>query len=292
MMLEDARLHAHFDRTLVALSAAPSRKRRDAMTRALAAYRARGRFPRNDRFTTRTPFFIDSNGTRCAMAHLIEASGERALVERIATQANNAYIAELSSDAELLAWLAAHGLSVEEAARIQPNYTPSLPQAALSCGGAKATAVVLAHAVVDGGASTPIVERVWGTTALVVGSTVAIKDDALSEIGADRVLVAVDAKGVPVATPLGCSSTTVYLEAGHTFIHVSNDDAAGIILAPDCADRFLALAPPEDAGADASTATLPHAPTSSGCMIASPSGGAPIALALLALVTLRHVRRR
>src|SRR4051812_28383580 len=101
-VLEDARLQAHFDRMLATLHAAPSRgpsrskRRREAMIRALAAYRARGRFPRNNRFSIRTPFFVDSQGTLCAMAHLVEASGERALVERIAMEKNNAYVADLA----------------------------------------------------------------------------------------------------------------------------------------------------------------------------------------------------
>jgi hypothetical protein len=281
---------------LVALRAAPSRgttrvrRRREAMISALAAYRARGRFPKNDRFATRAPFFVDAHDTRCAMAALVEASGERALVERIATRANNAYIAELAADAELVAWLAAHGLSLDEAARIQPNYTPSLKDAPASCGGAKATGVVLAHdVVVDGGVSKPIVERVWGTTALAVGGSVAVRQDAFALMGVDRVLVAVDASGAPVATPLVCRDATTDLEVPGDgqidVVHASNDDLAGIILAPDCADRFAALAP--DAGPTTNASS-----SGGGCMATSHVGGDAVALALIALVALRKRRAK
>ncbi|HVK78830.1 MAG TPA: hypothetical protein VM734_36270 [Kofleriaceae bacterium] len=98
------------------------RARRAALIDELARYRARGRFPRNLDFAARTPYFIDARGVRCAMAHLIETHGGGALVARVAATANNAYVAELAGDPELIAWLDANGLTVGEAARIQPSY--------------------------------------------------------------------------------------------------------------------------------------------------------------------------
>jgi hypothetical protein len=56
------------------------------------------------------------------MAYLIERSGRRDLVHRIASTQNNAFIAELANDRELRGWLDSVGLSVTEAARIQPTY--------------------------------------------------------------------------------------------------------------------------------------------------------------------------
>src|SRR5919198_3666141 len=66
--------------------------RRDARDRCIAelrAYRRRGAFPHNHRLRDRrTPVFVDEHGTRCAMAFLIEQSGDKALVSRIARTRN------------------------------------------------------------------------------------------------------------------------------------------------------------------------------------------------------------
>src|SRR5215510_12906327 len=56
------------------------------------------------------------------MAHLLELGGEGELVRRIARERNNAWVRELGDEPRLLAWLAAAGLTVEEAAAIQPAY--------------------------------------------------------------------------------------------------------------------------------------------------------------------------
>lgn len=98
-------------------------ERRASLIAELARYRERGVFPRNLDFDVRTPYFIDDRGVRCAMAHLIETHGGAALVARVVGTANNAYVRELAGDAELIAWLEHHGLSVAEAARIQPSYS-------------------------------------------------------------------------------------------------------------------------------------------------------------------------
>jgi hypothetical protein len=58
------------------------------------------------------------------MAYLIDRSGRRDLVDRVAATRNNAFIAELADDSALRAWLDSVGLSVTEAARIQPSYPP------------------------------------------------------------------------------------------------------------------------------------------------------------------------
>ena len=72
------------------------------------------------------PFFRDGHGAFCAMAYLIERSGRRDLVDRIASTRNNAFIAELANDPALRVWLDSVGLSVTEAARIQPTYRPNV----------------------------------------------------------------------------------------------------------------------------------------------------------------------
>lgn len=91
--------------------------------RVLREYAARGVFPHNHDFSgEHRPYFVDPHGTLCAMAYLIARSGHGALVERVAATRNHAYLPELADDPELSAWLEASGLSLEEAARIQPTY--------------------------------------------------------------------------------------------------------------------------------------------------------------------------
>jgi hypothetical protein len=56
------------------------------------------------------------------MAYLVDRSGRTDIVDQIAKTRNNAFIRELTDDRALVAWLDASGLSVDEAARIQPTY--------------------------------------------------------------------------------------------------------------------------------------------------------------------------
>ena len=127
---EVARIQAHIFRAerlaaardVSGLSPA-ARAARRRLLQELAVYRRRGVFPQNRDFPgRRMPYFIDARGVRCAMAHLIELSGGATLVQRIARTRNNAYVRELADEPELIAWLDRNGLSVEEAARIQPSY--------------------------------------------------------------------------------------------------------------------------------------------------------------------------
>jgi uncharacterized protein (TIGR03382 family) len=127
---ERARLRAHFREVLAELRArdvselgASQRAIRGALIGELAAYAAAGWFPQNRDFPGRAvPHFVDAAGTPCAMAHLIASSGHGELVARISGTANYAFIRELADDPALQAWLAWAGLSVAEAARIQPSY--------------------------------------------------------------------------------------------------------------------------------------------------------------------------
>lgn len=88
----------------------------------LREYIDAGRFPVNDVSPERTPIFIDRGGTRCAMASLIERTGHGALVARVARTNNLARVHQLAADAELGQWLTAHGMTLDEAARVQPSY--------------------------------------------------------------------------------------------------------------------------------------------------------------------------
>lgn len=129
---EVARLRAHFDsvdaelRLPTALPLTPDqRTARTALIGWLREYREAGSFPRNDRFPDHAmPFFRDSRGVLCAMAYLIGRSGRGDLVDRVASTRNTAFMPELAGDPALRTWLDSVGLSVAEAARIQPTYEP------------------------------------------------------------------------------------------------------------------------------------------------------------------------
>ena len=98
------------------------RAKRSRSLDALQAYWQAGVFPKNTaKPGARVPVFVDHEGTACAMAHVIKASGHTALVRRIAQTQNFATIWEIQ-DPELPRWLASHGLSAQEAAWIQPSY--------------------------------------------------------------------------------------------------------------------------------------------------------------------------
>ena len=106
----------------------------------LAAYHQRADFGRNTWSTQdRRPVFVDRDGRRCAVAHLLDGFGEHALVERIALRDNFAYVYDLADEPQLLEWLDRVGLSPVEAARIQgpswgstgptvQNVEPSVPE--------------------------------------------------------------------------------------------------------------------------------------------------------------------
>lgn len=127
---EVVRLRAHFDSVDEELRSADvsrlstaQRAMREQLISWLREYRDAGQFPENDRFANRmVPFFRDSHGTLCAMAYLIDRSGRGDIVDKVAGTRNNAYIHELADDPALVAWLDKSGLTVDEAARIQPTY--------------------------------------------------------------------------------------------------------------------------------------------------------------------------
>ena len=131
---EVARLQHHFDSVGVELRSRDvssltrtQRVKRARLAGWLQQYRNAATFPKNDRFAVATPFFRDAEGSLCAMAYLIDRSGRHDLVESVASTRNNAYIRELAGDPALIAWLDSAGLSVAEAARIQPAYNGGFP---------------------------------------------------------------------------------------------------------------------------------------------------------------------
>ena len=128
-MAEVVRLRNHFDSVDVELRSRDisglteaQRARRARLTSWLRDYRNTGVFPKNDKFDYAVPFFRDTDGTLCAMAYLIDRSGRKDIVDKVAKTRNNAYIRELVDDPALVAWLDSSGLSAREAGRIQPAY--------------------------------------------------------------------------------------------------------------------------------------------------------------------------
>jgi hypothetical protein len=128
---EVQRIRAHFDSVLTELAARDvaslslaQRQERASLMVTLEAYRDRGLFPRNYDFPDQaTPYFVDrKTGIRCAVAHLLEATGRGDIVARVAAANNNVWVAELARDTALGTWLDEHGLTLAEAARIQVPY--------------------------------------------------------------------------------------------------------------------------------------------------------------------------
>lgn len=127
---ERARVSAHLARVEHELRAADvshldaeQRAARVAALDELRAYRMAGRFPHNHgESAARVPVFVDMHGTHCAVGHLLAVTGETELVERIRSTRNLARVPDLAGEPGLAEWLDANGLTVEEAAHIQPAY--------------------------------------------------------------------------------------------------------------------------------------------------------------------------
>ncbi len=100
------------------------RARRVAALRHLRAYAVRGQFPLNTELPQfDLPYFIDAYGTRCALAYVVDQTGNATLTRRLADLDNHAWVADLLDDSDLTLWLRRHGMSATEAAYIQ---APSL----------------------------------------------------------------------------------------------------------------------------------------------------------------------
>lgn len=100
----------------------------------LHRYAEQGTFPRNRDFPARrVPYFIDEDGSACAVGHLMIVSGAAALAHEIARAENNDVVADIDHPG-VGPWLAANGLTAAEAAWIQPSYGPCGFDGALVCG--------------------------------------------------------------------------------------------------------------------------------------------------------------
>lgn len=89
----------------------------------LRDYRKAGEFPHNTHVDERRPVFIDRQGRACAVGHLMIESGWRDAAKSIQERENLAYLPDMDSP-EVAKWVAQSGLTAEEAALIQPTYSP------------------------------------------------------------------------------------------------------------------------------------------------------------------------
>ncbi len=104
--------------------------RRQQVIEHLREYRERGVFGVNaDYQGSRVPLFVDPEGRRCAVAWLLDRTGNREVTLAIRNRSNEAWVADLVGEPALTAWLRNNGLSVAEAARIQMPGTspPTIP---------------------------------------------------------------------------------------------------------------------------------------------------------------------
>ncbi|HTJ84696.1 MAG TPA: hypothetical protein VL400_23415 [Polyangiaceae bacterium] len=102
------------------------------------------------------PVFVDEDGTRCAMAHLIEPTAPD-LVQHIAGARNFERVRTLADIPELARWLEDNGLTLEEAMAIQPSYCGD--QTECVCSVAPATDVF--EGDVAAGTNQLVVSKVW-----------------------------------------------------------------------------------------------------------------------------------
>ncbi|NND94716.1 MAG: T9SS type A sorting domain-containing protein [Flavobacteriales bacterium] len=83
-------------------------------------------FPQNIYHAERTPYFIDHEGTACAVGHLMRMSGETELADRIRSEHNYDYIRDIKTQG-VSAWATLNGFTLDELAWIQPTYNPTTP---------------------------------------------------------------------------------------------------------------------------------------------------------------------
>ena len=239
---ELSRLRAHFDsvdrelrRADVSTLTDSQRASRQRIIAWLRDYRHAGIFPRNDRFPAKAmPYFRDSRGVPCAMAYLVAQSGRQDIVDHIASTRNNAFIRELADDRDLVRWVDSVGLTLDEAARIQPQYQAD-PETTVDASYALATVIVSGAAltttglnavapsvtsgligVVTGGAAT-----LTGLAILVSGTQTTNDKDtaklAAANLVAGTLSLGLGIRGIAVARRKGASATNHKRQA--SFIH-------------------------------------------------------------------------
>jgi len=102
------------------------RSKRARLISELHDYRESRDFTVNEDFPgARVPYFVDAEGRRCAVAHLLHRFGQDDLVAEVAAADNHVYVSDLADHPALGKWLDEVGLSPWEAVRIQvPGTVP------------------------------------------------------------------------------------------------------------------------------------------------------------------------
>ena len=250
----------------------------------LERYRLRGRFPKNRDFRARTPYFVDADGTRCAVAHLLDASGESRLVRKIARERNNARVVELSDEPRLVAWLGATGLTLDEVAAIQPSYDCIAP-ASCFCDGLP-THVVEAVAIENaaGGTVTASVTRVHrGGDDLKPGDAIEVLS-ASAFSGSELVVQGWTTTSADGGAALFSEVTFPRGRHANCGVSLTKDEYVRVAAADDCSGALF-LVEPDGVATDCDEGC--------GCAIPGAAGGSgPTSLGVLsALVTLAALRR-
>jgi hypothetical protein len=260
-LFEQVRLRAHFRQVVAELRArdvsrlaAPERAMRDKLIAELVRYARRGVFPRNVDFADRrVPYFVDAADTRCAMAHLIDATGERAYVDRVRNLRNNGYVRELARDARLrvplLAWLQAAGLTAAEAARIQPAYCFETKANACFCNYAQSTDGVVIVTVTDQTLDNMIarVDALHGNTgALTIGQSITLSAAGVGAHPGDALLVPLRPPGEGTSMfqfPFRLDGDEVILDQCDVEVPVltKTDAIAAVMAANDSCDAYLTM---------------------------------------------------
>jgi hypothetical protein len=208
--VEVRRIRTHFDSVLTELTARDVHAlsdnqiaRRRALLTTVRAYRERGVFPHNYDFPGKAvPYFVDrKTGTLCAVAHLLESTGRRDIVDRVARANNNVWVAQLAGDSAFTNWLDANGITLDEAAFIQMPYSAPVSKAevARQAGFAITAPIALSTALITSGVNlfgnsdghrttASKVGIVSGLTTVVMGSAVMAKTN-LTGIGASSIAI-------------------------------------------------------------------------------------------------------
>lgn len=101
-------------------------QQRQELLDVLQSYAAAKQFPKNHYHPVRQPYFVDREGTHCAVGYLMARSGATDLVAQVHEQYNYDYLLDMPQEG-IIAWADTHGFTVDELAWIQPGYPPSTP---------------------------------------------------------------------------------------------------------------------------------------------------------------------
>lgn len=217
---KNAVVHAHFDSVLAELQAHDvaelprnQQVRRTALIGALRAYNTRGQYPKNYDFPDEpTPYFVDrKTGVRCAVAHLLESTGRHDIVQRVAASNINVRVMELAGDTAFISWVEQQGITLAEAARIQPKYEGSQGNdgigtatvvavagaSLLSVGTSIGTSIWNTSGNADGHSRAGnVIGVVSGALTTIVGTTIALSADNSQLYGGGVATAAVGGLGV------------------------------------------------------------------------------------------------